>query len=113
LAENSFFRPQIAWALVFEGALRLSAVYSRQLGTPTLDLLHVAAASLLRASEFITSDQRQSDLAKREGLKVVMILYRDQGRLSRRDSVGRLDHVGVFSRPTFFKKVLQRFVSGV
>jgi predicted nucleic acid-binding protein len=69
-----FYRPQIAWALVFDGALRLSTVYSRQLGTRTLDLLHVAAASLLEAREFITSDQRQSDLAKREGLKVALIL---------------------------------------
>ena len=61
-------------APVFEGALRLSAVYSRRLGTRTLDLLHVAAACLLDAKEFITSDQRQSDLAQREGLKVVLIL---------------------------------------
>jgi hypothetical protein len=59
---------------VFEGALRLSAAYSRQLGTRTLDLLHVAAACLLVAKEFITSDQRQSDLAEREGLNVVLIL---------------------------------------
>ena len=71
---GAFFRPQIAWAPVFDGALRLSAVYSRQLGTRTLDLLHVAAASLLEAGEFITSDRRQSDLAKREGLKVVLLL---------------------------------------
>ena len=71
---GAFFRPQLSWAPVFDGALRLSAVYSRQLGTGTLDLLHVAAASLLEATEFITSDQRQSDLAKREGLKVALIL---------------------------------------
>jgi predicted nucleic acid-binding protein len=71
---GAFFRPQIAWASVFDSALRLSAVYSRELGTRTLDLLHVAAASLLEAKEFITSDQRQSKLAKSEGLKVVLIL---------------------------------------
>jgi predicted nucleic acid-binding protein len=69
-----FFRPQITWAPVFEGALRLSAAYSRQLGTRTLDLLHVGVACLLDAKEFITSDQRQSDLAETEGLKVVLIL---------------------------------------
>jgi predicted nucleic acid-binding protein len=68
-----FSRVQLAWPTVFEAALRLSAVYSRQLGTRTLDLLHVAAASLLNANEFITSDQRQSALAEREGLKVVLI----------------------------------------
>jgi hypothetical protein len=69
-----FRRVQIAWPTVFEGALRLSAVHSRQLGTWTLDLLHVPAACLLEVNEFITSDQRQSDLAEREGLKVVLIL---------------------------------------
>jgi predicted nucleic acid-binding protein len=71
---GTFFRAQIVWAPVFEGALRLSAAYSRQLGTRTLDLLHVAVACLLDAKEFITSDQRQSDLAETEGLKVVLIL---------------------------------------
>ena len=43
-------------------------------GTRTLGLLHVATACLLEVNEFITSDQRQSDLAEREGLKVVLIL---------------------------------------
>jgi hypothetical protein len=68
-----FFRVQVAWAPVFEGALRMSAAYSRRLGTRSLDLLHVAAACLLNPKEFITSDQRQAELAKREGLKVVLI----------------------------------------
>ena len=71
---GAFFRAQIAWATVFERALRLSAAHSRQLGTRTLDLLHVAVACSLDDKEFITSDQRQSDLAEREGLKVVLIL---------------------------------------
>jgi predicted nucleic acid-binding protein len=68
-----FFRAQIAWAPVFEGALRMSAAYSRHLGTRSLDLLHVATACLLNPKEFITSDQRQAELAEREGLKVVLI----------------------------------------
>jgi predicted nucleic acid-binding protein len=68
-----FYRAQPVWATVFEGALRMSAAYSRDLGTRTLDLLHVAAACLLSPTEFITSDQRQAELAKREGLKVVLI----------------------------------------
>ena len=67
------FRAQIDWAPVFEGALRLSAAYSWQLGTRSLDLLHVVVACLLSSKEFITSDQRQAELAKREGLKVVLI----------------------------------------
>ena len=74
LEAGAFSRMQIEWSTVFEGALRLSAAYSRRLGTRTLDLLHVATACLLEVNEFITSDQRQSDLAEREGLKVVLIL---------------------------------------
>ena len=68
-----FFRAQTAWASVFEGALRMSVEYSRRVGTRSLDLLHVAAACFLQANEFITSDPRQAELAKREGLKVVLI----------------------------------------
>jgi predicted nucleic acid-binding protein len=70
---GAFFRAPIAWATVFEGALRLSAGYSHRLGTRTLDLLHVAAAGLLGAKEFITSDRRQAVLGKHEGLKVALI----------------------------------------
>jgi predicted nucleic acid-binding protein len=68
-----FFRAQIAWASVFEGALRMSATHSRRVGTRSLDALHVAAACFLQSNEFITSESRQADLAKREGLKVVFI----------------------------------------
>jgi predicted nucleic acid-binding protein len=70
---GAFFRAQMAWPMVWEGALRLSVTYSRQFGTRTLDLLHVAAACLLDAKEFITSDERQSELAEREDLNVVLI----------------------------------------
>jgi predicted nucleic acid-binding protein len=68
-----FFRAQVAWPAVFAGALEMSSAYSRQLGTRTLDLLHVATACLLQATEFITSDRRQAELAKRKGLKVMLV----------------------------------------
>jgi predicted nucleic acid-binding protein len=69
-----FFRAQIAWQRVFAGALRLSAMYSSRFGTRTLDLLHVATACVLSAREFVTSDQRQSEIAEQEGLKVALIV---------------------------------------
>lgn len=69
-----FFRAQVAWSQVFEAALRMSAAYSSRLGTRSLDLLHVAAACLLNSKEFITSDQRQGELAECEDLKVILIL---------------------------------------
>lgn len=66
-------RTQPSWPAVFSDTLRLSAVHSRNLGTRTLDLLHIAAALHLQASEFVTGDDRQSKAAAKEGLKVVCI----------------------------------------
>lgn len=51
-------------------AERLSASYSENLGTRSLDLLHVAAAVVLGLPEFFTFDKRQAALAKAAGLKV-------------------------------------------
>jgi predicted nucleic acid-binding protein len=42
--------------------------FGPQLGTRTLDTLHVASALELGASEFWTFDQRQQKLAKAVGL---------------------------------------------
>ncbi len=49
----------------------LSHAHTVRLNVRTLDLLHVAAARLLRASEFLTFDQRQRTLAQAAGLRVV------------------------------------------
>jgi predicted nucleic acid-binding protein len=73
LEAGAIFRMKMEWAAVFAGGLSMSAKYSSELGTRTLDLLHVSAASLLGAREFITSDQRQAIFARREGLKTVLI----------------------------------------
>lgn len=51
-------------------AERLSASHSESLGTRSLDILHVASALVLGASEFLTFDQRQAKLAKATGLRV-------------------------------------------
>ena len=66
-------RAQPSWPAVFAAALRLSATHSRALGTRTLDLLHVAAAITLQATEFVTGDDRQARAASKEDLKVVRI----------------------------------------
>jgi len=66
-------RKQPSWPAVFATALRLSAAHSRALGTRSLDLLHVAAALTLQATEFVTGDDRQSRAAAKEGLKVARI----------------------------------------
>ena len=66
-------RAQPSWPTVFATTLRLSTAHSRTLGARTLDLLHVAAALTLQATEFVTGDDRQARVATREGLKVVRI----------------------------------------
>jgi predicted nucleic acid-binding protein len=67
------YRVHPAWPAVFATAMRLSATHSRTLGTRTLDLLHVAAALSLQATEFVTGDDRQARAAAKERLKVVRI----------------------------------------
>lgn len=51
-------------------AERLSTAYSEKLGTRSLDIMHVAAAVVLGASDFLSFDKRQTSLAKAAGLKV-------------------------------------------
>jgi len=49
----------------------LSDQFASRTGARTLDTLHVAAARLLGAKEFLTSDDRQAKLARAIGLKVL------------------------------------------
>jgi predicted nucleic acid-binding protein len=53
----------------YELARRISTKKIPTIGTRTLDILHVACATLLDTDEFWTFDARQADLAKAEGLK--------------------------------------------
>ena len=57
--------PDQAFSLCAELARR----YGPQLGTRTLDSLHVASALELKAERFWTFDERQAKLAKAQGLK--------------------------------------------
>jgi predicted nucleic acid-binding protein len=59
------------WPIVFRIAASLSDHHSATVGTRSLDILHVAAAKLLRANEFVSFDRRQRILAASAGLKVV------------------------------------------
>lgn len=60
----------VASADLHDKARQLSDRYTPALGTRTLDLLHVAAASLLKAKVFFSFDDRQRKAAAGEGLKV-------------------------------------------
>lgn len=58
------------WELLWARTFELSRAYSSITGCRTLDTLHVAAALHLGIRHFATSDQRQSSLTNRVGLRV-------------------------------------------
>jgi hypothetical protein len=70
IATGRWQRPAYTAATVEQKADELSAGYSATLGCRTLDIIHVAAALVLEAKEFVTFDTRQAALAKQAGLMV-------------------------------------------
>ena len=54
-------------------ATQLSAAHTEKIGLRAIDLLHVASALILESELFLTTDERQTLLAKAEGLKVVSL----------------------------------------
>ena len=52
-------------------AANLSTVHTERLDARAIDLLHVAGALTFESELFLTTDWRQAQLAKAEGLKVV------------------------------------------
>lgn len=57
----------------WEKASHLAEMHSAGIGTRTLDVLHVAAAVLLKPDVFFTFDRRQAKLARAARLKVAPI----------------------------------------
>jgi hypothetical protein len=70
LRRSRLMRTTIKWPATFHRAARLSENHSATTGTRSLDILNVAAAKSLRATEFISFDGRQRSLAVAAGLKV-------------------------------------------
>ncbi len=63
----------VDWDAAIRRATKLSAAHTERLGARAIDLLHVAAALTLKCELFLTTDQRQEQLAKAEGLSVVSV----------------------------------------
>jgi predicted nucleic acid-binding protein len=61
----------LLWRRTIDRAMELSAEHTSILGTRTLDVLHVSSALTVGCRRFITYDERQADLARAVGLKVV------------------------------------------
>lgn len=58
---------------VYAQAESISRRHTAILGVRSLDILHVAAAIILGASNFVTHDDRQSKLARATGLRVTTL----------------------------------------
>jgi len=54
-------------------AAELATRHTERLGMRAMDLLHVAAAMALDSEVFLTTDDRQAQLAKAEGLNVLTV----------------------------------------
>jgi predicted nucleic acid-binding protein len=52
-------------------ACQLSERHSSRVGTRTLDVIHVASALTMKATHFVTYDDRQASLAKAIGLRTL------------------------------------------
>jgi predicted nucleic acid-binding protein len=70
VANGIFVITPVPASTLFAKAMELADRHSAGLGTRSLDLLHVAAALLLKADTFLSFDERQRKAAKAEGLKV-------------------------------------------
>jgi predicted nucleic acid-binding protein len=70
IATGRWQRPAYSAAAVEHKAEELSAGHSAMLGCRTLYIIHVAAALVIGAKEFVTFDGRQGALAKQAALTV-------------------------------------------
>ena len=73
IASRRLIQTRSSWADIYTRAEALSGEHTRELLCRALDILHVAAASILGCRRFVTADRRQQQLAVRSGLDVVFV----------------------------------------
>jgi predicted nucleic acid-binding protein len=61
----------VLWRRTLDQAMALSLEHTAALGTRTLDVLHVSSALTIGCRRFVTYDERQAQLARAVGLKVL------------------------------------------
>ena len=61
------------WPGIFREAVKLAEQHTGAVGCRSLDILHCAAAKVLAATEFISTDARQKKLSTAMGLTLVTI----------------------------------------
>jgi predicted nucleic acid-binding protein len=65
-----YYRPQINWTDVFNRSLHLSNTHTENIGSRSLDVIHVALALSIGANRMLTFDDRQSQLASAAGIRI-------------------------------------------
>ena len=70
LAKGIFTIRPVPAATLYPKAIELAECHSATLGTRSLDLMHVAAALILKADLFLSFDERQRKSAEAEGLQI-------------------------------------------
>jgi predicted nucleic acid-binding protein len=63
--------PSGEWKDIFAEAVKLAEPHTATIGCRSLDIVHCAAAKVLAATEFISTDGRQKKLAVAMGLNLV------------------------------------------
>lgn len=66
-------KESLDWAMIWEQSMRLSARYTPQLLTRTLDILHVAIAESLSYHCFVTGDSRQKQMCEALSISVIFV----------------------------------------
>jgi predicted nucleic acid-binding protein len=74
LSRRALVEVALDMELPLSRAAELSLLHTERIGTRAIDLLHVACALTLESELFLTTDARQSRLAKAEKLKVVSLV---------------------------------------
>ena len=72
-ATGQLHQVDILWRAALNRGAELSQTYTPNLGTRSLDVLHVACALELKLRSFLTSDERQRKLAAAVGLRLVRL----------------------------------------
>ena len=64
-----YYRPPMDWTVVFSHAHDLSKNHTAEIGSRSLDILHIASALFLKIEKVLTYDEKQAQLALLAGLK--------------------------------------------
>lgn len=72
IATGAIVLTECDWKMVLVEAEQLSAQFTPQSGNRAMDIIHVAAARVLTAQEFLTFDSKQGVLAKAVGFTTTL-----------------------------------------